>query len=261
MIYFDDLPLSEDILAALSELKIEYVFQPIFYPDGKTIYAREALMRPHDKDVMELITEYQEQDKLHILEVATLFGATQAYFMRGYKEILSINTFPCEIFTEEEVNAYIEYFGEDKKAMILETLEYPYLSIDIAEAKGFFTSKERADAINSTLLGIRPYVAIDDTMMCFPLAPMMNYLTHTRPAGGTCWIGEDGDFILPIERTPRILFNKTFFSGDNWYEIYKLDGKYGFDILSFIKRHRYRKVYENDYFMLFVPPVPVRNEI
>ena len=30
MIYFDDLPLSEDILAALSELKIEYVFQPIF---------------------------------------------------------------------------------------------------------------------------------------------------------------------------------------------------------------------------------------
>ena len=79
-------------------------------------------------------SEYQEQDKLHILEVATLFGATQAYFMRGYKEILSINTFPCEIFTEEEVNAYIEYFGEDKKAMILETLEYPYLSIDIAKA-------------------------------------------------------------------------------------------------------------------------------
>ena len=115
-------------MAALSELKIEYVFQPIFYPDGKTIYAREALMRPHDKDVMELITEYQEQDKLHILEVATLFGATQAYFMRGYKEILSVNTFPCEIFTEEEVYAYIDYFGEDKK-------EYPYLSIDIAKAK------------------------------------------------------------------------------------------------------------------------------
>ena len=77
------------------------------------------------------------------------------------------------------------------------------------EAKGFLTSKERADAINSTLLGIKPFVAIGDTMMCFPLAPMMNYLTHTRPAGGTCWIGEDGDFILPIEGTPRILFNKS----------------------------------------------------
>ena len=27
-------------------------------------------------------------NKLHILEVATLFGATQAYFMRGYGELL-----------------------------------------------------------------------------------------------------------------------------------------------------------------------------
>ena len=133
--------------------------------------------------------------------------------------------------------------------------------IDNVESKGFLTSKERADAINSTILGIKPYVAIGDTMMCFPLAPMMNYLTHTRPAGGTCWIGEDGDFILPIEGTPRILFNKTFFSGDNWYEVYKLDGKYGFDILSFIKGHRYQKVYENDYFILFIPPVSARDKI
>lgn len=132
---------------------------------------------------------------------------------------------------------------------------------NIIEAKGIFTSKEKADAINSTLLGIRPYVTNGDTMMCFPLAPMMNYLTHTRPAGGSCWIGEDGDFILPIEGTPKILFNKTSFSGDNWYEVYKLDGKYGFDILSFIKCHRYCKIFENDYFILFVPPVPVRNEI
>ena len=36
---------------------------------------------------------------------------------------------------------------------------------------------------------------------------------------------------------------------------------YGFDKLSFIKSHRYQKVYENDYFILFVPPVPARNEI
>lgn len=133
--------------------------------------------------------------------------------------------------------------------------------IDNIEAKGIFTSKEKADAINSTLLGIRPYVTIGDTMICFPLAPMMNYLTHTRPAGGTCWIGEDGDFISPVEGTPIILFNKTSFLGDNWCEIYKLDAKYGFDILSFIKGHQYRKVYENDYFILFVPPVTTRNEI
>ena len=92
MIYYDDLPLSKDILAALNELKIDYVFQPIFYPDGKTVYAWEALMRPHDMDVTELIAEYEKQDKLHVLEVATLFGATQAFFIRGCKEYLSVNT-------------------------------------------------------------------------------------------------------------------------------------------------------------------------
>ncbi len=148
MIYFDDLPLSKDILDALSELKINYVFQSIFYPDGKTVFAREALMRPQDMDVTELIEKYQKEEKLHILEVATLFGATQAYFMRGYKEILSVNTFPNQIFTRDEVQAYIDYFGDDKTAMMLETLEYPELSVEIAKTK-----REFAD-INDNLIAI-----------------------------------------------------------------------------------------------------------
>jgi hypothetical protein len=40
MILFDDLPLDKEILDALRELRINYVFQPIFRADGKTIYAR-----------------------------------------------------------------------------------------------------------------------------------------------------------------------------------------------------------------------------
>ena len=65
MIYYDDLPLDEDILNALGELSINYVFQSIFQADGKTIYAREALMRPTEMDVMELIDKYTKEDKLH----------------------------------------------------------------------------------------------------------------------------------------------------------------------------------------------------
>ena len=135
MIYYDELPLSKDILAALNELKIDYVFQPIFYPDGKTVYAWEALMRPHDMDVTELIADYEKQDKLHVLEVATLFGATQAFFIRGYEEYLSVNTFPSEFFSKEEVDAFISYYGRQKNAMIFESLEYPYLSVEIAQIK------------------------------------------------------------------------------------------------------------------------------
>lgn len=135
MIYFENLPLDKEILSALSELKINYVFQPIFLPDGKTVYAYEALMRPVDKTVTELIEEYTKLDKLHILEVATFWGATQAYVLRGYEERLSINSFPCECFTAEETKAFIDYFGDDKNILIIELLEYPHFSLSKAIAK------------------------------------------------------------------------------------------------------------------------------
>lgn len=121
------------------------------------------------------------------------------------------------------------------------------------EARHLFTSVEKANAINSTLEGIRSYVSPGDTLMCFPCAPMMNYFTHTRPAGGMCWIGVDGDFVQPIDYTPIILFNKTSLAGKSWVEEFTMERKYGFDIKAFIKEHHYRKVYENPYFILFVP--------
>ena len=131
MIYFDHLPLDKEILKALDELTIDYVFQPIFEPDGKTVYAWEALMRPADKTVTELIKEYIEKDKVHVLEVATFFGAMQAYFLRGYSQRVSINSFPSDCMLPEEADAFLEYFGEEIRGrMIIENLEYPYFSME-----------------------------------------------------------------------------------------------------------------------------------
>ena len=131
MIYFSHLPLDKDILEALGELSIEYVFQPIFEKDGRTVFAHEALMRPDGKTVMELIDEYMALDKLHVLEVATFFGAMQAYFLRGYPERVSINSFPSDCMKQEEADAFWEYFGEEIRGrMIIENLEYPYFSLE-----------------------------------------------------------------------------------------------------------------------------------
>ncbi len=131
MIYYDHLPLDKDVLQALGELSINYVFQPIFKPDGKTIYAWEALMRPTDMTVTELIEEYGRRDKLHVLEVATFFGAMQAYFLRGYEQRVSINSFPSDCMRGEEADAFLEYFGEEIRGrMIIENLEYPYFSLE-----------------------------------------------------------------------------------------------------------------------------------
>lgn len=138
MIYFDELPLSDDIKQALSELEIDYVFQPIFYPDGKTIYAREALMRPKSMTVLELIDKYTELDKLHVIEVATHFGAMQAHTLRGYTEKIAINSFPSECIFYEEAEAFRKYYGEDIRGkMVIEILEYPYMSKENWELKNW----------------------------------------------------------------------------------------------------------------------------
>ena len=129
MISFDHLPLDTDILKALRELSINYVFQPIFLPDGKTVYAWEALMRPTDMTVTELIEEYSKKDKLHVLEVATFFGAMQAYFTRGYEQRVAINSFPSDCMKQEEADVFLEFFGDKIRGrMIIENLEYPYFS-------------------------------------------------------------------------------------------------------------------------------------
>ena len=136
MIYYDHLPLDKEILDALSELSINYVFQPIFQADGKTTYAWEALMRPTDKTVTELIDEYTKNDKLHVLEVATFFGAMQEFCLRGYPQKVSINSFPSDCMNEEEAAAFYDYFGEEVRGkLIVENLEYPYYSAEHCQEK------------------------------------------------------------------------------------------------------------------------------
>ena len=142
MIYYDDLPLDKEILEALGELKIDYVFQPIFKADGKTVFAREALMRPVDMNVMELIEKYTKLGKLHVLEVATFFGAMQAYQLRGYECKICMNSFPSEHFTIPEQYAFAEYFGDMEGKGIIEILEYPYISEEAVEAKRVATSRQ-----------------------------------------------------------------------------------------------------------------------
>jgi EAL domain-containing protein (putative c-di-GMP-specific phosphodiesterase class I) len=131
MICFDHLALSEDILQALRELNIDYVFQPIYEKDRKTVYAWEALMRPKNLTVSDLIAKYQGADKLHVIEVATFFGAMQAYFLRGYEERVAINSFPSDCMKPEEAQVFWEYYGEDIRGrMVIEILEYPYFSLE-----------------------------------------------------------------------------------------------------------------------------------
>ena len=143
MIYYDNLPLDKEILDALGELSINYVFQPIYQADGETVYAREALMRPLEMTVTELIDKYTEDDKLHVLEIATFFGAMQEYQLRGYTEHICINSFPSEYFTPDETKAFADYYGDPRGVGIVEILEYPHFSEFACKMKKGDTSEQR----------------------------------------------------------------------------------------------------------------------
>ncbi len=93
-------------------------------------------MRPTDMTVTDLIADYAKKDKLHVLEVATFFGAMQAYFLRGYEQRVAINSFPSDCMKQEEADVFLDYFGEKIRGrMIVENLEYPYFSPEHWEEK------------------------------------------------------------------------------------------------------------------------------
>ncbi len=178
MIYYEDLPLDGKILEALGKLHINYVFQSIFLPDGKTIYAREALMRPVEKPVLELIEEYTKKDELHVLEVATFWGATQEYFLRGYTEKLSVNSFPCECFSREETEVYMEYFGKDRNVLIIESLEYP--KFDLQKS----LKKKEVAAVGDSQLALDDYgIGINNMDMVNTLEPQIIKIDRSLLSG------------------------------------------------------------------------------
>lgn len=129
MINFNMLSLKESTLWELNKLHINFAFQPIYDLKTEEIIAYEALMRPEGETPLELIDRYEARRQLHIIELATFFGATMAYYERGYQEKLCVNSFPSEVFHPDESRAYFDYFPEDiKDKLVVEMLEYPRFS-------------------------------------------------------------------------------------------------------------------------------------
>lgn len=115
--------ISENTKKILEKYDVDFVFQPIF-SRFETVIGHEALMRPNGKFILDFIEEMKNNDKLHDLEILTFFGATHAYKKRGYDTMLSINSFPTEIFTKSELEEYTKCFEMPREKVIVEILEY-----------------------------------------------------------------------------------------------------------------------------------------
>ncbi len=136
MIRFEGLKTSEKTQKILDKFndKIDFVFQPVFNRDNEVL-GYEALMRPCDMTIRELIQKTIEEKTLHELELATFFGATIAYRERKLDKKLAMNSFPSECFTVEEAKEYSESFKPIKDKLVIELLEYMVADKDVWDTK------------------------------------------------------------------------------------------------------------------------------
>ena len=147
MIHFDKLPLNTRLLNAFSQLKIDFVFQPIFNAKDNTIFAYEALMQPAEGTLEELFDLYTRKRELHTLELATFYGATLSYLEKGYNVPFFINSFPSELFLPTELEEFDNCFPKEVLDKIkIQIIEYPELNYMTWNLK-----KKQLDAKNTTI--------------------------------------------------------------------------------------------------------------
>ena len=128
MIQFDKLPLNTRLLNAISQLNIDFVFQPIYSLKENKLFAYEALMQPVEGTVEDLFELYTRKRELHTLELATFFGATLAYCEKGYDVPFFVNSFPSEIFLPNEEEAFESFFSKEiREKIMVQIIEYPEL--------------------------------------------------------------------------------------------------------------------------------------
>ena len=122
--------------------------------------------------------------------------------------------------------------------------------INVRECALIRTTSERAEAMNATLPALRKFVHPKDTLFVYDSAPMMNYLTHTRPAGGISWPALGA--IKPLVGTPKILVQKSDgFTIATQSARCIPTGNHMID--TYMQEHEYQVVWENPYFILLFP--------
>ena len=145
-------------------------------------------------------------------------------------------------------------------------------AIDNERAAHIYTTCERAEVLNTVLHGIAPHVKPGTTLMAYGSAPLINYLTHTRPYLGCSWVEQLSAPMLkkklayaPKSGLPLILQQKFDNLGPFWSEpneefktryrhqdTYRDNSK--LEVLNrFLSDHYYEVAYEDDYFVLYKP--------
>lgn len=145
-------------------------------------------------------------------------------------------------------------------------------SIRNKRTRHVYTSHERAIIINDLLAGIKPYIKENDCLFAYGSIPAINYMTRTKPFIGCSWPEllsvpllkqKLNNYNGPLPAILRQKFDsigKEFGAPDENYLIdcgveagtFKSNKKSRV-INEFIEKNNYKIVFENQYFVLFLP--------
>ncbi len=150
---------------------------------------------------------------------------------------------------------------------------YMHYSIHNRYMAGIFTSKKRADAINGLLQESYKYVKADDYVLAYDCMPLYHYLTNTKPYLGNPWpwlyqpdafnsqlirssteIKTRPVVIMQLVRTmgPNGAKWPDFSSGETTFN-WNLNETRNEILLKFLKANRYKEVWTNNIFSIFIP--------
>lgn len=168
----------------LKTRNVDYFFQPIYENRKGNVYAYEALMRVdtptlHSPDVVLRLAK--EEERMHDIEVITLFRSAECYLELLKKEAVSkeallfVNSIANECMTKEEEEKYRALFGELQGRVVIEITEAENLDMETIRKKsgvenfsGIFALDDFGSGYNSeiNLLELSPkYVKVDTSIV------------------------------------------------------------------------------------------------
>jgi hypothetical protein len=180
----------------------------------------------------------------------------------------------------DQLEVFKSYFvGLSLAAVIYFSYYYPYFdmsdriymtySIDNKNARGIYTTKERAAAVNELLSESAKYVKKNDFVLAYDCMPMFHYLTETLPYTPNTWpwlyVPEAFKSALDHEKNnsaklPVVIVQKMSTLGTNWPQNLPDETKRALPELQrdsimaeFINNNHYKSVWENVAFRIYLP--------
>ena len=145
-------------------------------------------------------------------------------------------------------------------------------SIESPLAKGIYTVKKRAEVLNPLLRELPKYVKPYDELLVYDSAPLLYYLTNTRPFAGISWpcVFYGQPYADKLEQAEQecdylpVVVVQHFRTSNEWSKVlpdyYDTEYDTGFSswemsstFFKFLARNGYRQVWSNGYFEIMVP--------